>query len=149
MEWIEELHGRVVGLDTSPLIYFIEENPDYLGIVRPFFEKLSQGEFRAVTSIVTLTEVLVHPFRRNNTDLARRYQEILLNAGGLETIPLSREIASEAARLRAVHNLRTPDAIQLSTALNGGAEFFLTNDSRLPSLPALRVLVLDEVSRRT
>jgi len=27
MEWIEALRGSVVGLDTAPLIYFIEENP--------------------------------------------------------------------------------------------------------------------------
>jgi hypothetical protein len=31
VEWIEALQGKVVGLDTTPLIYFIEENPTYLG----------------------------------------------------------------------------------------------------------------------
>lgn len=32
MGWIENLKGEVVGLDTTPLIYFIEENPTYLDI---------------------------------------------------------------------------------------------------------------------
>jgi hypothetical protein len=27
MEWVDGLRGSVVGLDTAPLIYFIEENP--------------------------------------------------------------------------------------------------------------------------
>ncbi|WP_199315333.1 MULTISPECIES: hypothetical protein [Oscillatoriales] len=27
MEWLTQLEGRVVGLDSAPLIYFIEENP--------------------------------------------------------------------------------------------------------------------------
>ncbi len=29
MEWIVQLEGQIVGLDTAPLIYFIEENPAY------------------------------------------------------------------------------------------------------------------------
>jgi hypothetical protein len=27
MEWIAQLQGQVVGLDTAPRIYFIEQNP--------------------------------------------------------------------------------------------------------------------------
>jgi hypothetical protein len=33
MEWIEALRGTVVGLDTAPLIYLIEENSAYLPFV--------------------------------------------------------------------------------------------------------------------
>lgn len=97
--------------------------------------------------MVTLIEVLVHPLRRNDTALAQRYQDILLGARGLETRPLSQEVATRAAKLRAVHNLRTPDAIQLATAASRGAAFFLTNDARLPSLPNLKILLLDEAGR--
>lgn len=147
MEWVTALRGQVVGLDTTPLIYFIEENPAYLPTVRPFFEAVDRGEFTIVTSIVTLLEVLVHPFRRGNTQLAQRYRGILLNARGLTTFPLSQDIAEEAARLRAGHNLRTPDAIQMATAIYNGASFFLTNDARLPSLPDLRILLADDLAR--
>lgn len=59
MEWIAQLQGQVVGLDTAPLIYFIEQNKTYLDITRLFFRGLSRGEFRVVTSVVTLPEVLV------------------------------------------------------------------------------------------
>lgn len=34
MEWIAQLQGQVVGLDTAPLIYFIEENQTYLEITK-------------------------------------------------------------------------------------------------------------------
>ena len=145
MEWVAALQGKVVGLDTAPLIYFIEENLAYLETVRPFFEAMDHGEFSVVTSVVTLLEVLVHPFRRGDRTLAQQYRDILLNAEGLTTILFSQDIAEEAARLRAVHNIRTPDAIQMTTAIHEGASFFLTNDARLPSLPKLRVLVLDEL----
>ena len=145
MEWITALRGKVVGLDTTPLVYFIEENPIYLEMVCPFFEAMDRGEFSVVTSVVTLLEVLVHPFRRGDTKLVQQYRDILLNVESLMTIQLCPNIAEEAARLRAVHNIRTPDAIQMATAIHEGASLFLTNDTRLPSPPGLRVLVLDKL----
>ena len=56
-------------------------------------------------------------------------------------------IAEEAARLRASHNIHTADSIQMATAIFGGASFFLTNDTRLPSLPNLKTLVLDDLKK--
>lgn len=37
MEWLTQLKGQVVGLDTAPLIYFIEQNKTHLERVRDFF----------------------------------------------------------------------------------------------------------------
>lgn len=146
MGWVESLRGQVVGLDNSPIIYFIQEHPVYLPTVRSFFQALDRGEFHAVTSTVTLLEVLIHPFRRSNVELAQQYRGILLNSNGLTCIALSSAIAEEAARLRAQHNLQTSDAIQMATAIHQGASFFFTNDGGLPSLPTLRMLVLDQLT---
>jgi predicted nucleic acid-binding protein len=145
MEWIEALRGSIIGLDTAPLIYLIEESPIYLPALRPFFGALSQGEFTAVTSVLTLTEVLVHPFRRENYELAEEYRRIPLHASHINTIPVSGAIAEEAARLRAKHNFRTPDAIQLATAIVSGASTFLTIDGGLAELTTPKVLVLNNL----
>ena len=32
MEWLAQLQGQVVGLDSAPLIYFIEENPTHFSL---------------------------------------------------------------------------------------------------------------------
>lgn len=45
MEWVNDLQGKTVGLDTAPLIYFIEENPAYIEAVRLFFEAMDKGNF--------------------------------------------------------------------------------------------------------
>ncbi|MEJ1935693.1 type II toxin-antitoxin system VapC family toxin [Nostoc sp. NIES-2111] len=145
MEWLAQLHGQIVGLDTAPLIYFIEENPNYLNLTDAFFEALFRGEFTVITSVLTITEVLVYPLRQGNTILAQQYRDILFNSQGLTTIEVFPDIAETAAQLRANYNLRTPDAIHIATAIRGGASFFLTNDARLPSLPGLSVLVLEQL----
>jgi predicted nucleic acid-binding protein len=144
VEWLNALQGRTIGLDTAPLIYFIEENPTYIETVRLFFEAMDRGSFQVVTSTVTLLEVLVHPLRSNNRELAAEYRDILLNSR-LLTLEVSRGIAEQAARLRAVHNIRTPDAIQISAALEAGATHFFTNDIRLPDIPAIQILSLDSL----
>ncbi|MBI9082366.1 MAG: PIN domain-containing protein [Desulfobacterales bacterium] len=144
MEWIDRLRGKTVGLDTAPLIYFIEEHPAYLETVTLFFEAMERGDFSVVTSTVTLLEVLVHPLRANNKALAEEYRDILLNSKLIMT-EISTTIAEHASMLRALHNIRTPDALQISTAINAGAVCFFTNDIRLPKIPALQTLALDSI----
>lgn len=145
MAWIAQLHGKRIGLDTAPIIYFIEGHPRYVEMLRPFFQAVDRGECSAVTSIITLLEVLVHPIRHGDRKLAQRYRELLLGSEGLTTILLSQKIAEEAARLRAFQNIRVADSIQMATAIRKKASFFLTNDTHLPSLPGLQTLVLDNL----
>jgi predicted nucleic acid-binding protein len=55
------------------------------------------------------------------------------------------EMEQRAAELRATHGLRTPDAIQLATAMDAGAAALLTNDTRLRTVAGLEVLILAEL----
>jgi predicted nucleic acid-binding protein len=146
VEWINPLRGCLVGLDTAPLIYFIEQDLTRSSRLKPLFAAAERGEFRLVTSYVTLLEVLVHPLRNDRKDLAQKYRDILLNSASLVCLPLNAEIAEEAARLRATHNLRTPDAIQVATARSAGASWFITNDVALSALPHLSVVIVDRLS---
>ena len=145
MEWLKKLEGKIVGLDTAPLIYLIEQNTKYLEFVRSFFQAMNYGQFQVVTSTLTLTEVLVHPLRSHHLALAEEYRNILLNQENLTIRPVSVEIAETAAHLRATKNLRTPDAIQIATAIQEKASFFVTNDVRLAAITDLEVLVLDSL----
>ncbi|MDF5727569.1 MAG: hypothetical protein PUP92_05900 [Rhizonema sp. PD38] len=43
MEWLAQLRRQVVGLDTAPLIYFMEENLTYLEMTDAFFEAMFRG----------------------------------------------------------------------------------------------------------
>lgn len=149
MGWVENLYDHTVALDTAPLIAFIAKEEPYLELVRPLFQAIDQGKIHAVTSTVTLIEVLVRPLREKDEALAAQYQEILTRAKHLTTLPLSEAVALQAAELRATLNLRTPDAIQVATALIGGADTLITNDKRLRVPPQLTRLTLDELLNPT
>lgn len=70
MGLVDELHGLRVCIDTAPIIYFIEKNTKYLNILRPVFVEIDSGNIEAITSTITLLEVLVHPLRIGNESLA-------------------------------------------------------------------------------
>jgi predicted nucleic acid-binding protein len=62
-------------------------------------------------------------------------------------VELGHSVLRAAAQLRARFQVRTPDALQLASALATGCSAFVTNDRRLPDLPGLRVIALDRYRR--
>jgi hypothetical protein len=73
MGWVDSLSGKVVGLDTAPVIYYLERNPLYIEMLRPFYQAIDRSDCLVVTSIVTLLEGLVIPIRQSNTGLVRQF----------------------------------------------------------------------------
>ncbi len=141
----DDLGPGPTALDTAVFIYFIEESPDFLPLVAPIFEEVAAGRRQVVTSSLTLLEVLVVPYRAGNLALADRYETSLSRSRGLQLVDIGRDELRAAAQLRARHpSLRSPDALQLATALSAGCRSFVTNDRDLPPLPGLRVLQLRE-----
>jgi predicted nucleic acid-binding protein len=134
-----------LGLDTAPVIYFVEKHPQYDALVTEIFQRIDNGMLVGITSVITFTEVLVQPIRRDDAKLQQEYSELLLHSADFETMPIDAETARRAANLRAKYNLRTPDALQVATALEFDCQAFLTNDIPLKRVTELRVLILDEL----
>jgi predicted nucleic acid-binding protein len=145
MGWIEDLYGKVIGLDTAPFIYYIEQNISYIDMLRLLFRAIERGEITVVTSVMTLLETLVQPVRKGDTKLADQYRDLLFRTKNLITVMPSRNIAEEAVQLRALHNFRAFDAVQVATAIDASASVFLTNDRQLQRASAIQVLVLDDL----
>ena len=49
----------------------------------------------------------------------------------MELVELNSEIASLFAQIRADYGIKTPDAVQLASAIYAKADLFVTNDDRL------------------
>jgi len=122
----------------------LERHPHFRPIVKPVFEEIEKGNIRAFTTNITLLEVLVQPYRIGNEKLARQYRDILLHAEGLTTLSVSHNISENAAKLRAQYFIRTPDAIQVATAIDTNADVFLTNDEALKKITEIEVICLND-----
>jgi predicted nucleic acid-binding protein len=141
---LSDLRGGPVALDTSIFIYLIEEHPRYLPLVEPLFKAMDAGELEAVTSSLTLVEVLAIPFRFANAALVARYEILLTKSRGLRLVDLDRDFLRSVAQVRASTRAKTPDAMQLAAAMAAGCPVLLTNDDRIPKVPGLRTLLLDD-----
>ena len=99
-------------------------------------DSVENGDLRAVTSELTLAELLVRPLREGAADLADAYRSIIRAASSFELVAVSRDVLIAAAQLRADHRaLKLPDAIHVATAVRQLCQAFVTDDRRM-SLPS-------------
>lgn len=136
---------RSIALDTSIFIYQFQSNPKYVNLTHPIFQWLEQPGSRAVTSTITMTEILIQPYRNNDQDLIDKFKGLLFMYPNLQWIAPTLEIADLAARIRAKHRLQTPDSLQAATALYAQAAVIITNDPIFKRLETLETLVLDQL----
>ena len=145
MGLIARIGSRTVYLDANVFIYVVEEAPLYLGAIQPLFEAVERGDARAVTSEITLAEVLVHPLRAGDAEREAAFSRSVRTRGGLVVAPVSRAVLVEAARLRATTRMKLPDAIHAATARLSGCTVLLTNDAGIAAVAGVEVVRLSEV----
>ena len=136
---------RKVALDTSIFIYQLEVNSRYVALTDRIFAWLEKPGAQAVTSTITLTELLVQPYRESDEERADEYFALLTTYPNLSWIPPSLPIADLAARYRAQHGLRTPDALQAATAVDAAASGLITNDPVFQRLVEFETLELERI----
>lgn len=131
-----------VGLDTNIFVYYLDkDSPLYPQAVK-IFKTIAEKKINAVTSIITLAELL--SFRASQPMLDRLENELFL-IPQLAVIEVARDIAKEAGRIRREYGIRLPDAIQLATALYSEAQVFVTNDDNLEKFKEISVILLTKL----
>lgn len=135
-------------VDTAPFIYFIEKNvynPQYYDKVKRFFMNGYNCNKRFVTSVVTMEEYFVFPYRNNNYSCIDMFNRLVATTN-MEIIEVDQKIAKKAARIRAEYkNFKAMDAIQLAVACITDCDLFLTNDKQLRQFKELRCITVDEL----
>jgi len=92
-----------------------------------------------------MTELLVLPYRERDEQRANDFYGLLSTYPNLDWIAPNLEIAELAARIRALHRLRTPDALQAATAVHAQATGLITNDPVFERVEGIETLVLDHL----
>jgi predicted nucleic acid-binding protein len=135
---------RKVYLDTSVFIYFVERHFRYYDLCDRIFTDVEEDRIEGLTSTLTLLEILVQPYRMKKEEIVLKFYSLFTTYPHLKWIQLSLGISDLAARLRAEHNLKTPDAVQMASALSGEATGFVCNDRVFRRVKDIECLILDD-----
>ena len=117
-------------LDTSPLIYLLDNDANFGEQTKNILSVLSEQEATFVTSVITCTEYLVVPYRNGNRLRVEAFWELIADYPIL-LYPITQQVASKAAEIRAQYRFKAMDSLQLAVACLEGCSMFLTNDKQL------------------
>lgn len=120
-------------LDTNALIALAEGSDALSASLYELAGAQSVGEEFLFTSVLSLAELLVQPYKSQNDSLIDLYSNWLVDGGWLNVGPVDRDVLLYAAVVRSqYHAIKLPDAIHISTAIAFRCTHFLTDDKRLP-----------------
>lgn len=133
-----------VYLDANAVIYSVEKHPVYWPLLQPLWLAAKGKTIEIVSSDLTLMETLIAPLKSGDAVLAQTYEQLFQQAQ-TRLLPITQDILREAARLRALSKLKTPDALHLATAQQTGCALFITNDAGFRGRASLPFVILDDL----
>jgi predicted nucleic acid-binding protein len=148
-----DLHGLTeIALDTAIFIAAANANDEWHSHAAWLLGAVEEGRFRGTTSVINAAEILVGAFARSvENGIARRVR--LEHYPNLAIVPLSLELATGAAQVRAATKLPLPDSVLLATAIHAQCQAIVHADRewirRTAVLQsAIRIIYLGEDSSR-
>ncbi len=136
---------RKVAFDRGTFEAYLRGDPRRgpLGLI--LFERVESGRLTAVTSVLTLMELLVEPNRAHDEATIQELAFLLPTFPNLALAPVTLAVAERAASYQGRWGLTEAAAIQAATAKVEGAELLITVEVALKQLAGeLDILVLDE-----
>lgn len=139
---------KKVFIDTAPFIYYIEKNennPQYFDKVKGFLIKCYDEDIILNTSVITMEEYMVFPYRNNKQEYIDVFEK-LIEVLGINIIKIDEAIAKKAAKIRAEYkSFKAMDALQLAVACLTQCDLFLTNDKQLRQFTEIKCITVDEL----
>jgi predicted nucleic acid-binding protein len=124
-------------IDSPPIIYALEDHPQFGPRFAPLFAAHAAGQLRFAVTAITVAEVLAGPLRAGDDVPAQRYQAILAS---WQPVALDLDIAASSARLRVSLRLGLADAVQAASALAINAAALVTHDRDFSRVRSLRII---------
>ena len=132
----------ILFLDTNVVIYAVE-TPLVFGPKANARLALARtaGDAFMISDLVRM-EAMVGPLKHGNATQSREYEQFFASSD-MTVVSITAAVCDRAARIRAAHNFKSMDALQLAAAVEHGAHVFLTADARLHSFTGITVEVLN------
>ncbi|MGH2406617.1 MAG: type II toxin-antitoxin system VapC family toxin [Candidatus Limnocylindrales bacterium] len=136
---------RRIGLDANVLIYLFEDDGLRRAKAAGLLDAVEAGSIQGFLATIGLSEILIGPARRGDLAGMEHGADLIRSLPGLTLVPLTAEIAIDAAVIRGARAVTLDDAVHLASARAAGATAFVTNDRRLRGAPHLEVVYLDDL----
>ena len=85
--------NALVTVDSAPIIYLLEDHPQFAAEFLPLFQMIETGQIQAVVSPVTIAEVVAGHLNNGDEILANRYYEALSSGSNWHVQELTAEIS--------------------------------------------------------
>ncbi|MCX7926106.1 MAG: PIN domain-containing protein [Fimbriimonadales bacterium] len=128
---------RKVYLDSAPVIYFVEQTPNFYARVRAHL----QPDDWLVVCELTRLECRILPLRQRNLALLADF-DLFFTQYVNQVMPLTSGVIDKATDIRAYHRYNLADSIHLAAAVLAECDMFLTNDLRLANFAEIQVVTL-------
>lgn len=138
----DALRAKRVYFDSNIFIYLSEGFRALEPQLLQLRDSIALAESRIVTSELTLCEVLVVPFRRNDSALVAQYRQFIEASGAFDLKATGRHTYVLASLYRAQLGMKTADALHMATATEADCDVFLTNDAKIKAPRRIEVLSL-------
>ena len=136
-------HQRIA-IDANVLIYVLDGHEQFGRQAGAVVDSIEMSEVAGSMATLGEVEVLAGPAASGDAGLFERSADEV-RSFGLRLVPLSSEVAEEAAWLRGNGGLGIADAIHVACAKAVGATAMITNDRRIRPRPGLDIAYLADL----
>ena len=131
-------------LDASALIYLVDGDEAWSGAVQQALQELAAADpsLAIAVSRLSVLECRVGSLRRGDQASLERF-DALFAQPDLLWVELTAPVVEQATRLRALHGVRTPDALQAACCLQLGSDaVMVSGDADFRRIPTLQLRLL-------
>ena len=133
-------------VDTSPLIYLLDEKSPLRPKAEQLFSRFLNLQDTLVISPITCMEYLVFPYRTDNQSAIKIFWKFLGECG-VNVHKIDELTAVKAAQIRADYPyFKTADSLQLASACVADCNLFLSNDKQLRQFNEINCVILEELT---
>ncbi len=134
-----------VYIDTSPIIYYLENSALYMDKMKRFFELCLDNNIQIVTSTITIEEYLVFPYASGKLELVDNFKRFIRYMN-IKIVDINDEVAEQAAKIRGqFKSFKAMDSLQLAAAIVSKCDMFFTNDKQLRQEKSLPCMTMEDL----
>lgn len=134
-----------VYIDTSPIIYYLENSALYMDKMKRFFELCLDNNIQIVTSTITIEEYLVFPYASGKLELVDNFKRFIRYMN-IKIVDINDEVAEQASKIRGqFKSFKAMDSLQLAAAIVSKCDMFFTNDKQLRQEKLLPCMTMEDL----